>query len=66
MKITFTQDEVKAIVLEYVWNTYPQAQLNTVDLDKYAHFEYMVLSFKEPVVPVSQPEVVVPAMEPLE
>ena len=53
MKITFTQAEVKEIVLEHVWATYPQARLNTVELDKYSSFEYVVLSFKEPEVPAT-------------
>lgn len=52
MKISFTQAEVKEIVLEHVWATYPRAMLNTVELDRYSSFEYMVLSFKEPEVAV--------------
>ena len=53
MKITFTQDEVKELVLEHVWATYPRATLNHCELDKYSHFEYMTVSFKEPEVPTT-------------
>lgn len=53
MKITFTQDEVKELVLEHVWAAYPRATLNRCEVDKYSNSEYMTVSFKEPEVPAT-------------
>lgn len=48
MKIILTQEEVKEIVLEHVWATYPRAVLNHCELDRYSSFEAMTVSYEAP------------------